>query len=110
MINGTDYTNVVCSDVGLRCLSKKLLSKTSIRSIGRCLHLDHTEIEEVEEDKTHDDTWKMNSLLLKWRHSCAQVTWGILMHHFKSLQDESLVKDIRQIAILQKPNDQGMAD
>ena len=110
VINGTDYGNVVCSDVDLKCLSAKLHSKCSISSIGHCLCLNQGEIQEVEEDETHDAFWKMNSLLCKWRHNCNQATWGILMHHFKSLKDESLVEDIRQIALSQKPKDQGMVE
>ena len=108
VINGLDYATVVCCDVGLRCLSQRLLS-ISISDIGRCLGLDESFIQCIEEDSTHDGQHKRQQLLTEWR--CRQVspTWGMVASCFKSLNDETLMEGIRQIASeMQTPEDQGM--
>lgn len=61
VINGLDYSTVVCSDVDLRCLSQKLLN-ISVPDIGRCLGLDASFVQHIEEDSTHDDEHKRHQL------------------------------------------------
>lgn len=108
VINEPNYSTVVCSDVGLRCLSQRFLS-ISVTDIGRCLGLDESFVHHIEEDSTHDDEHKRHQLLTKWSHLQASATWGMIATCFRSLNDGSLMDDIRQIAReMQKPEDVGM--
>ena len=107
--NGLINSTVVCSDVGLKCLSQKLLSKR-VTDIGHCLGLHEILVQRIEEDTTHDDQHKMHQLLKEWKHSTEPATWGMLAHSFRSLEDDSLMKKLTQAASEeQNPKDQGMA-
>ena len=108
-INDQNYMSIVCSDVGLLCLSRKLLSQ-SVSDIGRCLGLEESFVRRIEKDSSHDDEHKRHQLLTEWRHRQVSVTWGMVSSCFRSLNDDSLMKDIRQMASeMQKPVKQGMA-
>lgn len=109
VINGLDYSIAVCSDVGLRCLSPKLLS-INVSDIGRCLGLDESFVEQIEKDNTHDEEHKRHQLLTEWRCCEVSPTWGMIASCFKALNDESLMEGIRQVASeMQIPKEQGMA-
>ena len=107
--NGLINSTVVCSDVGLKCLSQKLLSKR-VTDIGHCLGLHESLVQLIEEDTTLDDQHKMHQLLKEWKHSKEPATWGMLAHSLRSLEDDSLMEKLRQAASEeQNPKDQGMA-
>lgn len=107
-INNQNYMSIVCSDVGLLCLSQKLLSK-SISDIGRCLGLKASFVQHIEEDSTHDDQHKRHQLLTKWSSDQESATWGRIAVCFKSLNDDTVMEAIRKIASeMQKPEDEGI--
>ena len=106
--NDQKYMSIVCSDVGLLCLSRKLLSK-SVSAIGRCLGLDESFVRHIEEDSTQDDQHKRHQLLTKWSSGQESATWGRVAGCFESLNDDSLMEAIRKIASeMQKPEDEGI--
>lgn len=92
-----DYSAVACSDEGLGYLSQKLQNKR-ISHIGRCLGLDEGLVQRIEEDSSHDDQHKMHQLLTEWRCGKEPATWGMLAHSFRSLEDDSLMEELRQVA------------
>ena len=106
--NDQKYMSIVCSDVGLLCLSQKLLSK-SVSDIGRCLGLDESFVRHIEADSTQDDQHKRHQLLTKWSSGQGSATWGRVAGCFKSLNDDTLMEAIRKIASeMQKPDDEGI--
>ena len=108
VINGLDYSAVMCSDGGLKCLSQRLQSK-GVTNIGRCLGLDESFVQRIEEDTTLDDQHKMHQLLKEWKHSKDPATWGMLAHSLRSQEDASLMEKLTQAASEeQNPEDQGM--
>ena len=107
--NGLINSTVVCSDVGLKCLSQKLQSKR-LTDIGHCLDLDESFVQRIVEDSTLADQDKMHQLLKNWKHSKEPATWAMLACSFRSLKDDSLMEELRQAASEeQSPEDQGMA-
>lgn len=96
LINGLQYTTVICSDEGLRCLSQRLLNK-SVSAVGCCLGLDESFVQHVKEDRAGDQH-KMHELLMEWRHGEEPATWSNLAQRFTSLEDNSLMEEIRQVA------------
>ena len=97
VVNGLNYSAVACSDEGLKYLSQKLLSK-SVSDIGRCLGLDESLVQRIEEDSTQDDQHKRHQLLKEWRHGKDPATWDMLAHSFRSLEDDSLMEELREAA------------
>ena len=107
VVDGLNYSAVACSDEGLRCLSQRLASK-SITDVGRCLGLDGSLIQRIVEDSTHDEQHKMHQLLNEWRSGKNPATWGMLARSFRSLEDDSLIENLRQVASgKQTQEDQG---
>ena len=97
VVDGLNYSTVACSDEGLRYLSQKLLSKR-VSDVGRCLGVDESLIQRIEEDSTLDDQHKMHQLLNEWRCGKEPATWGMLAHSFRSLEDDSMMEELRQVA------------
>ena len=93
--NGLDYAGFVCTDVGLKCLSQKLQS-LSDTNVGRCLGLDEEIVCNIHNDSTCAN--KKHALLAKWSYKTRSPTWGMLSDCFRTLNDDSLMKEIEQIA------------
>ena len=91
------YRTVVCSEEGLRRLSQKL-SNMSVTTIGHSLGLPERVVQNTEEDRFHDGTFKMYLLLVQWRNGQEQPNWGMLADCLQHLNDDSLMEEVRQIA------------
>lgn len=100
------YRIVVCNDEGLRSLSQRL-STMNVTSVGRCLGLGEGIIQRTEEDNIHDGTLKMYHLLVEWKNGQEQANWGMLADCLSTLNDYSLLEELKQIASKGEA-DQGM--
>lgn len=101
-----NYRTLVCNDEGLRSLSRRL-SSMNVTSVGRCLGLGERIIQKTEEDNIHDGTLKMYHLLVEWRNGQEQANWGMLADCLSTLNDYSLLQELKQIAS-RGSMDQGM--